>query len=115
MLTHRTVSATKMQVGVVDSQQESKKFSLENEGEIQLKSKEPFHEYRTGLTSDEVPQFMRHPYILSGYRLGGDTRRCILSLFELHNETMNCWTMIGSAMCSLSALIYTLVSHPGVD
>ena len=39
--------------------------------------------------SHEVPHYMNVPFILSGYRSPGQTPiQCILSIFQMHNETV---------------------------
>ncbi|KAI9916362.1 hypothetical protein PsorP6_017836 [Peronosclerospora sorghi] len=51
-------------------------------------------------------------YIRSGYRLHYTTRDCFLSLFELHNETLNVWThMVGSFIFLMLMFYLALSSH----
>uniref|UniRef100_A0A668A9J5 Progestin and adipoQ receptor family member 8 n=1 Tax=Myripristis murdjan TaxID=586833 RepID=A0A668A9J5_9TELE len=46
----------------------------------------------------DVPPLFREPYILSGYRPPGLPWRCyLLSLFQLHNETLNVWSHLLAA------------------
>jgi hypothetical protein len=45
----------------------------------------------------------RYPYVTRHYRIGGTYGRCLLSLFELHTETLNAWTMIWG--CCLSGFL----------
>ena len=40
----------------------------------------------------EVPEYQAMTAITSGYRQGLDYRDCLLSIFRLHNETVNIWT-----------------------
>uniref|UniRef100_A0A667ZFJ6 Progestin and adipoQ receptor family member 8 n=1 Tax=Myripristis murdjan TaxID=586833 RepID=A0A667ZFJ6_9TELE len=48
----------------------------------------------------DVPPLFREPYILSGYRPPGLPWRCyLLSLFQLHNETLNVWSHLLAAVC----------------
>ncbi|KAA8495738.1 Membrane progestin receptor gamma [Porphyridium purpureum] len=43
----------------------------------------------------QAPTYLRRPYILHGYRVGGTRRMALAALFyELNNETLNAWTMI---------------------
>uniref|UniRef100_A0A668AAD0 Progestin and adipoQ receptor family member 8 n=1 Tax=Myripristis murdjan TaxID=586833 RepID=A0A668AAD0_9TELE len=47
----------------------------------------------------DVPPLFREPYILSGYRPPGLPWRCyLLSLFQLHNETLNVWSHLLAAV-----------------
>ena len=40
-----------------------------------------------------IPDYLRdNPYIRSGYRVDWSPKDCILSLFKVHNETLNIWT-----------------------
>ncbi|KAG1709613.1 hypothetical protein DVH05_020268 [Phytophthora capsici] len=51
-------------------------------------------------------------YIRSGYRLHYSARDCFLSLFELHNETLNVWThMVGSFIFLMLMVYLALSSH----
>jgi predicted membrane channel-forming protein YqfA (hemolysin III family) len=58
------------------------------------------------LTRNEVPIFLKEKYIYTGYRLNGDYYQCLLSLFKLHNETLNAWTMIIGSIISSYYLYY---------
>uniref|UniRef100_K3XC53 Adiponectin receptor protein n=1 Tax=Globisporangium ultimum (strain ATCC 200006 / CBS 805.95 / DAOM BR144) TaxID=431595 RepID=K3XC53_GLOUD len=49
-------------------------------------------------------------YIRSGYRLNYSVRDCFLSLFELHNETLNVWTHIIGSFIFLSLMMYLTLS-----
>lgn len=62
--------------------------------------------YRTGLAFHEAADYTLFPHILRGYRSGGTYWRCLRSLFELHTETMNAWTMIITSI--LSCVIFAL-------
>ncbi|CAI5742303.1 unnamed protein product [Hyaloperonospora brassicae] len=51
-------------------------------------------------------------YIRSGYRLHYSARDCFLSLFELHNETLNVWThVMGSFIFAVLMLYLALSGH----
>ena len=52
------------------------------------------------LNASRVPPWLRFPYIESGYRLGGTYSDGILSLFKIHNEWLNAWTMIAANVIS---------------
>jgi len=43
-------------------------------------------------TFNEAPEFLRVPFILSGYRIDHHLWDCIKSLMQIHNETVNIWT-----------------------
>lgn len=63
------------------------------------------------LMVSEVPEWLRMPNVVSGYRLGGNYKQCFKSLFEPHhNEFMNAWTMITSNIMSFVALIFVIHS-----
>jgi adiponectin receptor len=68
--------------------------------------------YKMNVKSEDAPAYMRHPYIMKGYRVGGDHWRCLQSLFELHNETLNAWTMVISSAASCVLLAYVLKTLP---
>lgn len=54
-------------------------------------------------------------YIRSGYRLHYSTRDCILSLFELHNETLNVWTHIVGSFIFLMLMAYLALSSQALS
>ncbi|MED6244998.1 hypothetical protein ATANTOWER_029367 [Ataeniobius toweri] len=68
------------------------------------------------VTASQVPALFREPYILSGYRpIQQDWRCYLLSLFQLHNESLNVWTHLLAApvllllwWANVGALGYTL-------
>ncbi|XP_027137184.1 membrane progestin receptor beta-like [Larimichthys crocea] len=48
----------------------------------------------------DVPPLFRERFILSGYRAVGQSWRCyVLSLFQIHNETLNVWSHLLAAVC----------------
>lgn len=52
---------------------------------------------------------MQKPYIISGYRIGFNTKRSVFkSIFMLHNETSNTWTHIIGALLFIWFLIYVV-------
>ena len=52
------------------------------------------------LRDADVPGLFREPYILSGYRPVGLSWRCyVLSLFQMHNETLNVWSHLLAGVC----------------
>ena len=49
------------------------------------------------ISLDQVPLFRKlfisvHPFVLNGYRIHHTFKDCFLSMFKLHNETLNIWT-----------------------
>ena len=62
---------------------------------------------KSGLLRENGPEWHRMKYIKSGYRLGGTYFECLLSLFWLHNESMNAWTMIAGIFTSTLLLYNT--------
>ncbi|KAL0585111.1 hypothetical protein ABG067_005007 [Albugo candida] len=48
-------------------------------------------------------------YIRSGYRLNYTVRDCILSLFQLHNETLNVWTHMIGSLIFLGLIMYLII------
>jgi len=46
----------------------------------------------TLLSINEVPDYAKEDSITTGYRKQLDYRGCVLSMFRLHNETVNIWT-----------------------
>lgn len=49
-------------------------------------------------------------YIRSGYRLNYSVHDCFLSLFQLHNETLNVWTHIIGSIIFVSLMAYLTLS-----
>lgn len=41
---------------------------------------------------DDVPQWLKKPFIFNGYRQVDSSRKCYWSIFHFHNETINIWT-----------------------
>lgn len=65
----------------------------------------------TGLPWDEVPDWLRFPYILRGYRWGGDAASCWASLFSRkNNEGFNAWSMILSLAAGTCLLVFYLAA-----
>jgi len=54
-----------------------------------------------------LPPYLKgNEYIVSGYRLHFSFKLCLLSLFKLHNESLNIWThLIGTLLFSILAVI----------
>ncbi len=58
----------------------------------------------------QVPDYMRTPFITSGYRLGGTYQEALFSLFRWHNETLNSWTLLIIPVVSLTLFLHSLRS-----
>ena len=61
---------------------------------------------------DEAPPHVTYPHVLTGYRIGGDYKRCLRSLFEWHAETVNAWSMIVASLVNVALLAYVGYSGP---
>lgn len=60
---------------------------------------------------DEIPDRLKdNPYILAKYRAHYTLRMCLLSVFRLHNETMNIWTHL-LGFCMFLGLFVYLFTH----
>lgn len=79
-------------------------FATEKEQAEQSQS--AYQPLKIGLSVDEVEPWQRFPYLVRGYRKGGTYWCCLKSLFKLHNETYNAWTMILSLAVGVSLFIY---------
>ncbi|PNH06906.1 ADIPOR-like receptor [Tetrabaena socialis] len=66
---------------------------------------------RYHLQSTDVPEWLVFPYIHGGYRLGGDYWSCVLSLFVLHNECLNAWTLLLGGLLSTLALAFVFSTY----
>ena len=55
------------------------------------------------------------PYIEFGYRVDYTHMQCIMSLFSLHNETMNIWSHLLGFICTVIAGISVLVEFQNKD
>jgi adiponectin receptor len=56
-----------------------------------------------------IPKYAIERFILSGYRLNLSLKECFLSLFTLHNETINIWTALVSFVFFLVVLVRVLL------
>ena len=54
----------------------------------------------------QAPPWQKQKHILRGYRIGLSMKETILSLFVLHNETMNVWTHLVGSLYFLCTLLY---------
>lgn len=61
-----------------------------------------------GLRDDEVPVGYRLAGVTTGYRRGGTYAQCLLTLFTIHNQTLNSWTMILGWLMSCWLLLWAL-------
>ena len=65
----------------------------------------------SNLTDKDIPEWLRFPYLTTGYREGGSYKSCFKSIFALHNESVNAWLMILASIFSISALIYIMFKN----
>lgn len=68
------------------------------------------------ISLDEVPMFRKlfiqvHPFILNGYRIHHEIKDCFLSVFKLHNETLNIWTHMLPFIGFIVLLTYLFISN----
>ncbi|CAI5742709.1 unnamed protein product [Peronospora destructor] len=76
---------------------------ISNEAAVKLHTFERLHAEGFAYLAD-------NSYIRSGYRLHYSARDCFLSLFELHNETLNVWTHIVGSFIFLMLMLYLALS-----
>ncbi|OAE23122.1 hypothetical protein AXG93_3986s1070 [Marchantia polymorpha subsp. ruderalis] len=63
-----------------------------------------------------LPEYLRdNEYILSHYRADWPLRETILSIFSIHNETLNIWTHLIGFFLFLGLTIYTVWQMPRVE
>ncbi|KAM4593319.1 membrane progestin receptor beta-like isoform 1-T2 [Odontesthes bonariensis] len=64
----------------------------------------------------DVPPMFRERFILAGYRLTGQPwRSYALSLFQVHNDTLNVWSHLLAAVCvALRFLMFAILRGGGV-
>lgn len=61
------------------------------------------------MLASETPEWLQVPFITSGYVTPGKTRiQCLALLFQLHNQTINAWSMIGAAVVSLILYLHAM-------
>jgi hypothetical protein len=64
---------------------------------------------------DEIPKYSNvfvsvYPFIFYGYRIHHSIHDCFLSIFKLHNETMNIWTHLIPFFVFIFLFIFELTS-----
>ena len=59
--------------------------------------------YQFPVSAEDAPKHAVYPFITHGYRKGGTYLDNVNSLFQLHTETMNAWTMIFASVWSIYA------------
>lgn len=52
--------------------------------------------YRFPVSAEDAPPHTRYPGVLGSYRSGGDACSCLASVFSLHTESVNVWTVLAS-------------------
>ncbi|KAJ7541668.1 hypothetical protein O6H91_10G070000 [Diphasiastrum complanatum] len=78
-------------------------------GRLWQKVKEKYHlvEYHA------LPEYLRdNEYILKHYRADWPLKETLLSMFTIHNETLNIWTHLVGFLLFVSLTIYTAVEPP---
>ena len=68
--------------------------------------------YRFPVSSNEASEHSRYPYVMHHYRVGGTYWDNIKSLFQLHTESVNAWSMILASALSVCGTVYMYVTHP---
>ena len=58
--------------------------------------------YRFPVLAAEAPAHARYPYVRGSYRSGGSYADNLRSIFQLHTETVNCWTMLVACVVSMA-------------
>ncbi|TDH72396.1 hypothetical protein CCR75_002756 [Bremia lactucae] len=76
-------------------------YSRKNDGKLQTFER---------LHAEGFAYLADNSYIRSGYRLHYSARDCFLSLFELHNETLNVWTHMVGSFIFLTLMAYLAFS-----
>ena len=63
---------------------------------------------------DDIPEWLRFDYINTGYRYEENAtyKTYIPTLFTLHNEAINIWTMLIANNISLILFIYSIIVLP---
>lgn len=63
------------------------------------------------VNKDEVPGWMiGNKYIQTGYRLGYDSYyKSFISLFHIHNESVNVWTHLLAAILFMCFSVYVMI------
>jgi len=56
----------------------------------------------------QAPKYMQYDYVYTRYRVGGNWKDCLWSVFAIHSETFNIWSMIFINIFSL----YLMVQNP---
>jgi len=70
------------------------------------------------LRYNECPKYLLHnEYVMTGYRVNYSLKKCILSIFKYHNETLNIWThLLGFLLFFILAVVTpaAMFDHPSV-
>ena len=77
-----------------------------------------FYDDRPGpkiINLDQVPLYRQlfiavHPFIVNGYRIHHTAKDCFISMFTLHNETMNIWTHFMPFISCIILMIFLVTS-----
>ncbi|KAI3881891.1 hypothetical protein MKX03_008864 [Papaver bracteatum] len=95
---------------IINRKSDQEKSSSEVREEIMLK-KENKNYYQTRLLKfEELPNYMKdNEFILDYYRCEWPLKDIFLSVFSLHNETLNIWTHLGGFLIFLSLTMLSLI------
>lgn len=64
------------------------------------------------LTINDVPDWLKMRYIFKGYPKPGKTiSECLMLCFQVHNQTINVWTMIVWAILAVALFAYIVGKH----
>lgn len=62
-----------------------------------------------------VPEYLQNPFITAGYRFNYHWRKCVRSIFSLHNETWNVWTHFIGFFIFAGFTIHVLYNNDVLD
>ena len=71
---------------------------------------ERFDVYKVRVLAENAPTHAVYPHVLGSYRSGGSYTDNLWSLFQLHTETINCWTMIIASALSVACTTFLSIT-----
>jgi adiponectin receptor len=74
-----------------------------------------FDPYKFPVGAGDSPSHAVYPCVTGRYRSGGSYVDNLWSLFRLHTETVNCWTMIIMSLLSVTGTTYVVTSSSSMD
>jgi len=63
------------------------------------------------MMTDDIPIWTKRDYIINGYRNKKNIRECLISIFKVHNETLNIWTHLISLIIFLYLLVKDIINY----